>query len=124
MHVFFDERKNHLFSVEVAIYYFRCLSSSFIEMTLLPPANEVWGKVIFSEACVKNSVNRGTGVGIPPPERTPRSRPPRSRPPRSRSPTREQTPPGSRHCAGGTHPTGMHSCCQIKKCDQSEPTVI
>ena len=26
---------------------------------LLPPANEVWGKVIFSEACVKNSVHRG-----------------------------------------------------------------
>ena len=24
----------------------------------LPPANEVWGKVIFSEACVKNSVQR------------------------------------------------------------------
>ena len=26
---------------------------------LLPPANEVWGKVIFSEACVKNSVHSG-----------------------------------------------------------------
>ena len=25
----------------------------------LPPANEVWGKVIFSQACVKNSVHRG-----------------------------------------------------------------
>ena len=25
---------------------------------LLPPANEVWGKVIFSVACVKNSVHR------------------------------------------------------------------
>ena len=25
----------------------------------LPPANEVWDKVIFSEACVKNSVHRG-----------------------------------------------------------------
>ena len=29
---------------------------------LLPPANKVWGKVIFSEACVKNSVHRGRGV--------------------------------------------------------------
>ena len=29
---------------------------------LLPPANEVWGKVIFSEACVKNSVHRGEHV--------------------------------------------------------------
>ena len=27
-------------------------------MYLLPTANEVWGKVIFSEACVKNSVHR------------------------------------------------------------------
>ena len=26
---------------------------------LLPPANEVWGKIIFSQACVKNSVHRG-----------------------------------------------------------------
>ena len=26
---------------------------------LLPPANEVWGKVIFSEACAKNSVHGG-----------------------------------------------------------------
>ena len=26
------------------------------------PANEVWGKVIFSEACVKNSVHGGGGV--------------------------------------------------------------
>ena len=31
------------------------------------PANEVWGKVIFSEACVKNSVHRrGAGSrGVP-----------------------------------------------------------
>ena len=28
----------------------------------LPPANEVWGKVIFSVACVKNSVHRGWGL--------------------------------------------------------------
>ena len=28
------------------------------ERYFLPPANEVWGKVIFSEACVKNSVHR------------------------------------------------------------------
>ena len=32
---------------------------------LLPPANEVWGKVIFSEACVKNSIHGGGGGGIP-----------------------------------------------------------
>ena len=28
-------------------------------MIFLPPANEVWGKVIFSQACVKNSVHGG-----------------------------------------------------------------
>ena len=28
-------------------------------LPLLPPTNKVWGKVIFSEACVKNSVHRG-----------------------------------------------------------------
>ena len=28
---------------------------------LLPPINEVWGKVIFSVACVKNSVHGGGG---------------------------------------------------------------
>ena len=30
---------------------------------LLLPANEVWGKVIFSVACVKNSVQRGRVPG-------------------------------------------------------------
>ena len=34
-----------------------------IKMYLLPPANEVWGKVTFSEACVKNSVHKGWGSG-------------------------------------------------------------
>ena len=47
----------------------------------LPPANEVWGKVIFSQACVKNSVHRtgawfwGRGAwsqrGVPGPRRVP-----------------------------------------------------
>ena len=34
---------------------------------LLPPTNKVWGKVIFSEACVKNSVygGRSTWAGTP-----------------------------------------------------------
>ena len=36
--------------------YTKCMNNKHI---LLPPANEVWGKVIFSEACVKNSVHRG-----------------------------------------------------------------
>ena len=47
------------------------MSPSFPGVTYLPPANEVWGKVIFSEACVKNSVHRGWylpprgGGGVP-----------------------------------------------------------
>ena len=34
------------------------------QRSFLLPANKVWGKVIFSEACVKNSVHGG-GCGIP-----------------------------------------------------------
>ena len=104
----------------------------------LPPANEVLGKVIFSEACVKNSVHKGRGLPqcmlgyqpIPPPMQTPppgqgphKSRhPPRSRHPPGADPLEANTspsrplPPGAVHAgrygqqAGGTHPTGMHSC--------------
>ena len=39
--------------------------------SFLPPANKVWGKVIFSQACVKNSVHRGVpgpgGRAVPDP---------------------------------------------------------
>ena len=68
---------------------------------LLPPANEVWGKVIFSVACVKKSVHGGSAsvhAGIPPPG--------------------ADTPPCAVHAgrygqqAGGMHPTGMQSCWQ------------
>ena len=64
-----------------------------------------WAKVIFSQACVKNSVHRGrvsasVHAGMhqpPPPQQTPyppsRTRPP---PPRSRHPLWEQTPTRSR----------------------------
>ena len=36
-------------------------STSIRIQVFLPPANEVWDKVIFSEACVKNSVHKGWG---------------------------------------------------------------
>ena len=48
----------------------------------LLPANEVWGKVIFSEACVKNYVHRGgsasvhAGIPHPPGPGTPRDQAP------------------------------------------------
>ena len=75
-----------------------------------------WAKVIFSEACVKNSVHGGGGVCLsacwdtPPWEQTPPQEhmPPRSRhPPWSRNPPGADTPPGaytpwSRH----PHPPG------------------
>ena len=48
---------------------------------LLPPINEVWGKVIFSVACVKNSVHREGGsasvhAGIPPGTKHPQEQAP------------------------------------------------
>ena len=39
-------------------------NTGLIQILILPPANVVWGKVIFSEACVKNSVH-GEGGGNP-----------------------------------------------------------
>ena len=55
------------------------LPSSKFSFLLLQPANEVWAKVIFSEACVKNSVHRVGSASVhaqipasatPPPPRT------------------------------------------------------
>ena len=60
----------------------------------LPPANEVWGKVIFSVACVKNSVHEGWGVCL-------------SAcwdPPREKTPSLGPSTPGSRHPPGNRHP--------------------
>ena len=37
---------------------FKCVNG-FTDSNLLPLTNEVWNKVIFSEACVKNYVHRG-----------------------------------------------------------------
>ena len=41
------------------------LYASYWNAFLLPPANEVWDKVIFSQTCVKNSVYRGQDVPAP-----------------------------------------------------------
>ena len=43
------------------IYWRKCCRRDTSISCLLPPANEVWGKVIFSQACVKNCVNRRGG---------------------------------------------------------------
>ena len=85
-------------------------------LSFLPPANKVWGEVIFSEACVKNSVHRGVG-GVPdqvPPLGPGRYTPPgpgryppgtrQVHPPRTRKvpPWTMQVPPGTRQ----VHPPG------------------
>ena len=70
-------------------------------MVFLPPANEVWGKVIFSVTCVKNTVHGGGGGGClphlgyhPPPEQSPQCAVHDGR---------------YGQQAGGMHPTGMQS---------------
>ena len=86
----------------------------------VPPANEVWGKVIFSQACVIPSIHKGGGVGWL-----------SSMHHRShdwgvciqdgvciqgrfgRTSLHPQPPLDTIRYgqqAGGTHPTGMHSC--------------
>ena len=72
-----------------------------VPANLIPPGNEVWGKVTFSEVCVKNSVHRGGGsvsvhAGIPPPlTRQPQTRhPPGSRHPLDQAPPLGADPPG------------------------------
>ena len=69
-----------------------------MEPLFLPPANEVWGKVIFSEVCVKNSVHRGVCLSACW-DTTPWDQAPllgSGTPPRTRHP-RHQALPGTRH---------------------------
>ena len=82
---------------------------------LLPPANEVWGKVTFSEACVKNSVHRGEGglpqcmLGYNNPPRTRQAPPWPGTPPGPGTPGTRQagTPsPRTRHPPRARHPSG------------------
>ena len=63
-------------------------------------------KVIFSQACVKNSVHGGGGLPQCMLGYTPLDRPPMGR----------HTPPQqTATAADGTHPTGMHSCTLCNK---------
>ena len=96
-------------------------------IVLLPPANEVWGKVIFSVACV----HRGEYLSRFPPGQVhlpwagnppwagtlPRQvHPPPGTPPWAATSPQAATPLGTVHAggygqqAGSTHPTWMHSC--------------
>ena len=90
-----------------------------ISLEFLPPANEVGEGYVFTTVC--HSVHRG-GVclsacwGRPPREQTP---PGNRQPPEQTPPPPEQAPPCAVHAgrygqqAGGTHPTGMHTCSQM-----------
>ena len=77
---------------------------------ILPPANEVWGRVIFSVACVKNSVHAGRGVCLSVCwETTPLTRhPPEQTPPQNRPPP-DQAPPGADSPTPRSRPTPAQS---------------
>ena len=44
-----------------SIFYREFFWDAYRSKVLLPPASEVWGKVIFSQACVSHSVHGGEG---------------------------------------------------------------
>ena len=68
---------------------------------LLPPANEVWGKVIFSEACIKNSGHGGEYLGRYTPS-GPGTAPRWGTPPGTRYTPQDQVhPPGTRYTPPG-----------------------
>ena len=88
-----------------AVFHFLCFLSNLTTHSSFYYPQRSWGKVIFSEACVKNSVHRGGSLllhaGIHPPGTRGRH-PPRSigrhPPEQTHSPrTRGRHPPGSRH---------------------------
>ena len=91
---------------------------------LLPPATKLGEGYVFTGVC--DSVHRGEGglprclLGYPPPRAdTPRKQTP---PPPGADTPRIRHPPIAEHAgrygqrAGGTHPTGMQSCCKRKIC--------
>ena len=93
----------------------------FISYFLLPPANEVWGKVICLQACV---LPRGRGRMVPggcmvpggawfrevPAPRGVGVHGPGGPAPGGGGGCLVETSPPTATAAGGTHPTGMHSC--------------
>ena len=95
----------------------------------LPPANKVWGKVIFSQACVKNSVHGGgcllgggAGRGVPALGGLVLGGlvpggclvPGGMSAPRGACSWGAWLRPPTANTAGGKHPTGMHSCLKIR----------
>ena len=97
--------------------------ASYWNAFFLLPTNEVWGKVIFSEVCVKNSVHgESTWTGMPPRTRYPPGT--RYTPPDQVHLPRTRYPPGDQiHSQGpGTPPGPSYS--QEKKTMELERMVF
>ena len=98
-----------------------CISEDFsmfftCKFFIITVSNSSCGKVMFSQACVKNSVHGGgvcpiacwdihTPTGQTPPRPGPTLCPRQTHP--------LGTPPQMATAADGKHPTGMHSCSRI-----------
>ena len=115
--------------IKISVTFSNCIVSETLNLisgvnektdTFLPPANEVWGKVIFSEACVKNSVHRGDlpqcmlgyhhppGADIPRPG-NPGADTPQQTPPGAEPPSSSPLPPGADPPRPGTPPSPPRS---------------
>ena len=86
---------------------------------LLPPAYEVWGKVMFSQVsvCSQWSLLSHNVIGRQPrlrrqlpSEGTQKGRTPSRQTPHPHTPQDTDTARGYGQQAGSTHPTGMHTC--------------
>ena len=86
-------------------------NASYWNACLLPPTNEVWGKVMFLQVSVILSTEGGGGLPKCMLGYTPLPR--RSTPPAKEIPPPPAPPPTPEiaTAADGTHPTGMHVCC-------------
>ena len=94
-----------------------CTDAAY-QFLLFTVHNDSCGKVMFSQACVKNSVHRRVGVcpkkcwDTPPGRQPSWQTPPQVDTPQADIPWADIPPntTGYGQQAGGTHPTGMHSC--------------
>ena len=92
-------------------YHFIFPMRAYPFLLLLPSANEVWGKVMFSQACVGHFVRRGEGLHRLDRDHAGQKSPLDRAPSEQRRPSTEISNPAKlATAADGIHPTGMHSC--------------
>ena len=127
MMIYFYRTKQNIFRINLRniynislllfSYLFRqkhvCRTISFCCLSIfLPPANEVWGKVIFLHlfvilftggVCLSACWDITPPSSPPGPGPTPPPPPPRSRPPRDQAPPQDQAPDWSRPPPGAEH---------------------